>query len=131
MAKQSGVGSALWFGAYDLSGDIGSVNTISTSRGVFDTTAIDKAAMERIVSRRDGSLSFTAFWNHAAAHSNLVLNPLPRTDAQVTVAIGPSLAVGSHAASLIAKQTDYAPAFGADGSLAASIEASANGYPLE
>lgn len=131
MAKQSGVGSALWFGAYDLSGDIGSVNTINTSRGVFDTTAIDKGAMERILGRRDGSLSFTSFWNHAAGHSNLILSALARTDSQVTVAVGPSLAVGSHAASLVAKQTDYAPAFGADGSLVASIEASANGYPLE
>ena len=74
MAKQSGVGSALWFGAYDLSGDIGAVNTISTSRGVFDTTAIDKAAQERILGRRDGSLSFTAFWNHAAG----ALQPRPQ-----------------------------------------------------
>jgi hypothetical protein len=130
MAKQSGIGSALWWGSVDLSGDVGSVSSIDTSRGTLDVTGIDKGAPERILARRDGSLGFTAFWNHAAGASNLTLNPQPRTDVQCTVAVG-TPAVGTAAASLVALQTSYATSRGADGSLVANVTASSNGTPLE
>ena len=130
MAKQSGLGSALWWGSVDLSGDVGAVNSIETARAVLSTTAIDKSAQERILGRRDGSLGFTSFWHTAAAQAHLTLSALPRTDVQASVAVG-TPAVGTAAASLIAKQGNYAPSLGADGALAAAIAASSNGYPLE
>src|SRR4051812_6876514 len=105
MSKQSGVGSALWFGSTDISGDVGSVTSIETSRATFDDTGIDKSAMERILLRRDGALAFTSFWNTAAGQAHLALSALPRTDVQVTVGIGAaSGVVGQAAASIIAKQ---------------------------
>jgi len=130
MAKQSGIGSALWWGSVDLSGDVGAISTLETSRGTLDVTGIDKDAPERIVARRDGSIGFTSFWNKATGASVLTLSPLVRTDVQVSVAVG-TPAVGSVAGSLIAKQTTYSPAFGTDGSLVANVTCSANGYPLE
>ncbi len=129
MAKQNALGSALFVGSVDLSGDIGAVTAINTNRGTFDVTAIDKSAMERIVGRRDGDIAFSSFWNVAAGAAHLTLSALPRTDVQVTTAIGAT--VGNVAASIIAKQLNYAPTLGADGSLVASVNASANGYPLE
>lgn len=132
MTKQSGLGSALWFGSVDISGDVGSITQAEHSRADFDDTGIDKSAMERILLRHDGSLGFSAFWNTAAAQAHATLSALPRTDAQVSVGIGAAAgAVGQWAASLVAKQTTYSPTFGTDGSLVASISAVANGYPLE
>lgn len=132
MAKQSGLGSALWFGSADISGDVGSVSTIETSRVAQENPGIDKSAMERILLRRDGAMSFNAFWNTSAGQAHATLSALPRTDVQVTVGIGAAAgAVGQWAASILAKQTTYSPAFGADGSLAATVDALANGYPLE
>lgn len=132
MAKQSALGSAFWLGSADLSGDIGAVNTIETARAVLDVTAIDKSAPERIPGLRDGSLAFSSFWNASAGAAHLTLSAMPRTDVIATVGIGAaSGAVGQAAASLVAKQINYAPTRGQDGSLIASVSASANGYPLE
>jgi len=130
MAKQSGVGSALWFGSVDLSGDVGAIGTIEATRSTLPMTGINAAGEERVMARRDGSISFTSYWNHAAGAANLTLNPQPRTDIQVTCAAG-TPAVGTAAASLVAKETSYAPALGSDGSLAATVSAVGNGYPLE
>lgn len=130
MAKQSGLGSALWWGSVDLSGDVGAVNSIEVTRGSLEVTGIDKSAPERILGLRDGSLSFTSWWNTAAGAAHLTLDALPRTDVQVTVAAG-TPAVGTAAASCIGKQQTYSPSRGADGSLSATISVAANGYPLE
>lgn len=130
MAKQSGLGSALWVGSADLSGDIGSIQSATVSRAVLDVTGIDKSAPERVVGLRDGDLSYAAFWNTAAGQAHATLSAMPTTDVLVSMAAG-TPAVGTAACSLYAKQTSYAPARGADGSLVATISASANGYPLE
>jgi hypothetical protein len=130
MAKQSGIGSRLYWGPVDLSGDVGAVNTLETVRGVLDVTGIDKDAPERILGLRDGSLSFTAFHNVATGAAHKTLSPMPTTDVQATVALG-TPAVGSAAASSIVKQTSMAEARGQDGSLVVTIAASANGYGLE
>jgi hypothetical protein len=130
MAKQSGLGSALWVGSADLSGDAGAINTIETVRGVLDLTGIEQGAPERTLGPRDGTIGFTSFWNVAAGQAHLTLSAMPRTDVQVTAAMG-TPAVGSAAASMIAKQTAYAPSRGQDGSLVATINTVANGYGLE
>jgi hypothetical protein len=130
MAKQTGIGSRLYWGTVDLSGDVGAINTLETVRGVLDVTAINQDAPERIPGLRDGSLSFTAFHNNAVGAAHLTLSPMPTTDVMATVAIGVP-AVGSAAASSIVKQTSMAEARGQDGSLAVTLAASANGYGLE
>lgn len=130
MAKQTGLGSALWVGSADLSGDIGAIGTIETTRGVLDVTGIDKSAPERILALHDGSLGYTAFWNTVAGQAHPILSAMPRTDVQMTAAIG-TPAVGTHAASIVAKQTSYATARGQDGSLVATISGVGSGYGLE
>lgn len=131
MAKQSGLGSNLYVAEYDISGDVGAVNSTSTPRGVLDITGIDKSAMERILGRKDGSISFTSFWNTAAGRAHPVISALPTTDRIVSVFIGPLTSVGGAAASMTAKVVDYAPSFADDGSLTATTNAQANGTPLE
>lgn len=129
MAKQSGIGSSLFVGEYDLSGDIGAVDTIDSTRGVLDITAINASAAERLVGLKDGALAFNAYWNVSASQAHAVLSALPRTDRIASVFIGST--VGAAAASVVGKQITYAPARGSDGSLVASVNVQANGYGLE
>lgn len=129
MSKQSGIGANLYIGSADLSGDIGAITALETSRGVQDVPDITQAAMDRLLLRRDGQLGFAAFWDTVAGAEHLTLSALPQTDVIASVFIGAT--VGSAAASLVAKQTNYAQTFGADGSLGATVSCLANGYGLE
>lgn len=129
MAKQSGIGASLFVGVYDISGDVGAVTSMEISRGTFDVTPINASAMERIVGRRDGAMSFTGFFNATSGQSHPVLSALPRTDVIASCFIGSTL--GYHAASVVAKEITYAPTLGDDGSLAISSNLLANGYGLE
>ncbi|CAB4174411.1 hypothetical protein UFOVP960_47, partial [uncultured Caudovirales phage] len=131
MAKQSSLGSAFFAGIYDISGDVGSIGTIETTRAALDVTGIDKSALERITGRRDGTMSFNAFFNTAAGQEHIALSALLRTDLQASVFIGST--VGDAAASVLGKQLTYSQALGADGSLvnASSVAGNGNGLGVE
>jgi len=130
MAKSSGLGSNLYVAQYDISGDVGALSACETSRALLDVTGIDKSAFERVLGRKDGSITFDGFWNTATDQAHLALSSMPTTDRIVSFfqAAG---TVGNAAASLTAKQINYAPTFGDDGSLVISVNALANGYGLE
>lgn len=129
MAKQSGLGSSLFVGVYDLSGDIGSIQTISTSRGEQSVTSIQDLAEARIQLLRDGALNYASYWNVTAGQAEAVLSTMPRTDLITSLFVGSTL--GNAAASMVSKNIDYPITRGADGSLVANTEAHANGYGLE
>lgn len=134
MAKQSGLGANLYLGAVDLSGDVGSVSSIASPRGVQVVTGLNKTAEERILTLRDGALAFAGFWNAAVGAVVPTLNALPRTDVLATVAIpsvAGSFAVGDPAASLLGKQIDLTTTRGADGSLVLNSQILGNGEALE
>jgi hypothetical protein len=63
MAKTSGLGDNFYIGGYDLSGDVSSIDTLATPRGVFDVTAIKQSANERIFGQRAGDMQFTSFFS--------------------------------------------------------------------
>lgn len=130
MSKQSGLGSALLVGQYDLSGDVGALQSIETMRSEEDINGIDKSAMERLLLLKDGSISFASFWNITAGQSVPVLQAAPRGDVIVSFFAGPQT-VGDAAASMTAKQVNYPITRGQDGSLGATTDAKANGYGLE
>jgi hypothetical protein len=127
MAKQSGLGSSLFVAEYDLSGDVGALTSASSSRATLSVSAINQSAEDRIVARKDGALAFTSYWNFTGAHP--VLSALPTSDRIVSFFAGS--VVGDAAGSMVSKLTDYAPTFGADGSLVVTNTAEANGFGLE
>lgn len=128
MSKQSGLGDNLYVGGYNLSGDVQAVGNVGGGHGVLDVTGIDKSAYERIGGIRDGRIEMTTFFNPASAHAHPVLSALPRTDVNVTYARGTAL--GSPAASLVAKQVGYDGTRAADGMFTFAVAAQANGYGL-
>lgn len=133
MTKQSALGANLYLGVYDLSGDVGAVTSISSPRGVFDVTAINVKAMERILGRRDGQMAFSGFWNTGSGQVFDALSAMPTTDVLSTIVIptGSSLAIGDPGCAINAKMIGFDQQFGQDGSLAVSTEAQANGSALE
>jgi hypothetical protein len=127
MAKSSGLGARFYVTGVDLSGDVGSLQTISTPRTVQDATGIDKSAMERIYLTRDGLVAYSTFFNPATAHPTL--SALPTADQPLTYAHRAT--IGAPTASMVAKQINYDGTRNQDGSLGFAVQALANGYGLE
>jgi hypothetical protein len=83
MAKRSGLGqrfALVQIGAgpgYDLSGDVGSIDTAETMLATLDVTGLDKTAHERLVGLGDGKLAYTGFFDNAAHPLITPLRGLP------------------------------------------------------
>ena len=130
MAKQTGLGDHLLEAGYDLSGDVGSINQLSSPMGVLPATGIDKSAMERLGGEHDGSISFTAYFNKASGQAHPRLSALPTTDQLVTYCRGASL--GSPGAAMFAKQIGYDGTRAADGSFTLAVNAElADGHVMQ
>lgn len=127
--KQTGLGDNLYVGGYDLSGDIQAIDTIGGGPAALDVTAIDKSAHERLGGRFDGQISTTAFFNPDTARAHPVLAALSTADVLVTYARGTSL--GSPAACTQARQVNYDPTRGSDGSLTMKSQFLADGYGVQ
>lgn len=128
MTKTNGVGAALLVDEFDISGDIGALNSMSYTVALQDVTGLDSDGTERIVLRNDAEMSYAAFWNSAAGRAIPVLEPLEA--ALVTYAN--KRTIGSPTRTLTGVKSSWTATRGADGSMAATgqIQAS-NGRPLE
>jgi hypothetical protein len=128
--KTGGLGDNLYIAGFNASGDTNSLGNIGGGPAVLVVTGIDKSAFERIGGLRDGRIEWVSYFNPTAltgAHSKL--STLPRTDQIVTYCRGTTL--GNPAACMVAKQLNYDPTRGDDGSLTFAVSAQANGYGLE
>jgi hypothetical protein len=82
MSKRSGLGQKLYVvslgsgPAYDISGDVGSIDTADCLFAALDVTGIDKSAHERIPGLGDGKLQYTAFHDNAAGGQHAVVHGL-------------------------------------------------------
>jgi len=131
MAKQSGLGDNLYVDGYDLSGDVGAVQTLTQSQGQQDQTSLDKSAMERRGLLLDGKIAFNNFFNDEEGYpagAFTVLKQPPSADRIVTFCHKTTL--GNPAACMVAKQSSYSLARAADGSILGTFDAEANGYGL-
>lgn len=135
MAKQSGLGDNLYLAGYDLSGDVGSVDTISGGPATLDVTTINQSAHSRLGGLRSGEIDFTAFFDSASVAvggyvgEHGILSTLPRTDVIVSYFRGTAL--GNPAACMVGKQVNYDPTRAADGGLTLKTQCMANGFGLE
>jgi len=121
MAKQNGLGDSLLIDGYDLSGDIGAVQTISSRSGVLDMTAINASAKERILSHLDGELGFNAFFNKATSQEHLVLRARGSGANRVMTWLRGST-IGKAAYGIVAKQVNYDGNRATDGSLTFEVQ---------
>lgn len=129
MAKDSGIGARLLVDGFDLSGDIGAVQTIRGGPALLDLTDISQAANHRVGGLYSGELGFNAWWDTVVNAAHDVLSDLPTGDRQVIYLHRNTF--GEPAAAMTAKQVNYDPSRGADGALAASVQALSQGSPLD
>ena len=115
MAKQSGINERLYVAEFDLSGDVGALNTVRAGRNLMDVTGLNKSAVERLRLLRDGEIDFTAFFDAAAGAEYPVLKNRGGTQTLVTWCTG--VVSGTPTGSLIGRQSTFDHNRGADGSL--------------
>lgn len=120
MTKASGIGDTLLVDGYDLSGDIGSVDTIADRQSLLEVTGIDKGATERISGIGDAEVSFTAWFNDAAGAAHPVLKTQGTGDHKVQYLHGSDL--GGAAFQLTGKQVTYDGTRAQDGSLTLAVQ---------
>jgi hypothetical protein len=129
MAKTSGLGDHFFIGGADVSGDVSALGNIGGGPALLDGTDITQSAMARIPGLRDGRMEFTAFFNPTVGATHDKLAALPTSDVICTYCRGATL--GNPAACLVAKQINYDPTRGNDGSFTFAASAQANGFGLE
>lgn len=129
MAKQSGLGDNFYVAQYDLSGDVGALDSITTAQGTTGSTGINKSGNERLGTHKDGAVSFTTYFNDATSQEHDALKVVPSTDVILSYFRGTTL--GNPAASMVAKRVDYIGNRNEDGSLTFKASAQANGFGLE
>ncbi|MFF4479451.1 hypothetical protein ACFY1A_20865 [Streptomyces sp. NPDC001520] len=125
--KQSGLGDNLYIAGTDLSGDYTAIGNVGGGPAALTTTGIDKKGVERIGGVRDGRLEATSWFNPSGSHP--VLSALPRADVHQMYCRGTAL--GSPAAALVAKQTNYDGNRGDSGEFTFTVSSVANGYGVE
>lgn len=126
MPKQSGLGNQLFIGGYDIGADVSDIGNISTPRGTLPATGITQSANARMFGMRDASCDFNTFFNPTANQEHTILKTLPTVDTQVMYQVGQTL--GGESFAMLAKQVNYDPQRGDDGSLKFGISCPSNGF---
>ena len=130
MAKEPGLADQFFIDGVDLSGDVGAVDTISARSGVLSVRGINAAGEERILAHTDGEISFTSFFNDATSQQHLTLRDKSSGADRIATWFHGS-GIGETAAALVAKQINYDPTRGADGSLTIATQCLGNLYGLD
>lgn len=131
MAKITGLGANLWVDAYNVSGDIGAIDSIASSRTQLDVTSIEDDNMSRLPGIGDGSISFSGFFNRASPSLYASFGSAFGTAINIiTASFG--TAIGSPAASIGAARSTYTTTRGSDGSLLLQASAESGiGYGVD
>jgi hypothetical protein len=127
MGKQSGLGDNFYVAQYDISGDTNAIGGIGGGPAALDVTGINKSAYERIGGQRSGQMEATVYFNPDNAHP--ALSGLPTSDVIFSYFRGTAL--GSPAASMVAKQATFSGNRADDGSFRFQVSAQSNGYGVE
>lgn len=127
MSKQSGLGDNFYFNGIDISNDLTQLQSISSPRTSGEWTAINKKATERVLLHNDGLMSGISQWDSTVAH--LAFRSLPRSDVLASYFRG--TAIGSPAASMVAKQLNWDGSRETAGLFPFAFTAMANNYGLE
>ena len=125
MAKKSGLAQEFYIDGFDMSGDIGSIGTMSARMSPLEVPVLNKSGMVRIGGIKDGEISFNAWFNDASEASHDAVKGLPTADSIVLAVFGG--AVDDAAFGLVSKRTGYEQVRRADGSLELTITCLATG----
>lgn len=125
MTKETGLGDRLFVNGFDLSGDIGSIQTIKRTVGEFNATGINKEAIERLQLLADGEINFNNYFTGTGASGAHERLRNLATTAVVTYFRGTTN--GGTGAGLVAKQFDYTLNRAANGGLMGAVQCKTSG----
>lgn len=134
MAKEAGIGDRFFADGFDLSGDVGAVQTIAHTIGEQDVTGLNSVAVERLQLLSDGELAFNSYFTGDASDpSNIHAHERLRT---VTTLVNCTylrgVVQGGYGVGMVAKQFQYQLDRGMDGALLGTVNAkAASGDGLE
>lgn len=97
---------------------------------MFDTSAINASAYERIHGKADGAIEFNAFFNKATDREHLVLRA-KQSGANTVCSYLHGATIGNWAAGIVAKQINYDPTRSADGMLNIAVQMIGAAYGLD
>jgi len=120
MAKSSGLGDRLLINGLDVSGEIGSIQTIGVTVGEQNVTGIDKSAQERLQLLSDGQITFTNFFTDAAGGVQENFHADQSALSVVTYFRGTT--TGNYGAGMPAAQFSAQYQRGSDGSLLGTVD---------
>jgi len=129
MAKTGGLGDNFYVQGLDLSGDTSALSKINGGPAALEVTGINKAATERLGGKRDAGMDFTAWFNPYSAGIPAGMYKLPTTDVIGTYFRG--TAIGNDGAAMNARQLNWDPTRGTDGSMSLACSLSSDAYGLE
>ena len=128
MAKGAGLAQKFWLHGRDISSEVGQLNRVATPKTFMLATGIDKSAVERLITRTDGVIDFSSFFDDATGKAFTALKSLLTTDVIALYANGTS--VGNTCAFLEGKQNNYDGARDADGRMEFQTIVEATGQPV-
>ena len=108
MAKNTGLGQALFVQGYDLSTDASALDGAGYNQEMLEITGIDKSATERVAGRLESTITVNGWFDNAddkAHEAYTVSNKLPTGDRVVTYQMG--TAITEPSLFLNAKQANY------------------------
>lgn len=116
MTKQSGLGAAFWIDGRDISGDIASLSRMNNARNLLEMTAIDKLAIERTHSHRDGGMEIDSFYDVAAGAAFGAIQDVPATGTRIAMYVHRGSTLATPAFALVCRQAESTGNRGEDGS---------------
>lgn len=131
MSKQSGLGAAFWIDGRDLSGDIASLSRMNNARNLLEMTAIDKLAIERTHSHRDGGIEVDSFYNVEAGAAFGAIQDVPATGTRIAMYVHRGSTLGTPAYALVCRQSESTGNRGEDGSFTWTHAMESDGWGVD
>lgn len=128
--KTTGLGDNWYVGGNDLSTDTQQIQRVGGGPAAGDYTDITQSAHARVGLLRAGEMNWTSYFDKGTGQAHPVLSALPTADTLVSYFHQPT-AIGSAAASMVAKQIGYDPTRAGDGSLTVAVASQSNAYGME
>lgn len=114
MAKEHGLGNALYVNGHDLSGEAQTWNLAGT-KPMQNATTLRQMAFDRLGLIPDSTFAYETLFDPAVGHSHEYLSTLPTADQLVSLLIRET--IGWPVASMFVKQLNYDATRGNDGAM--------------
>lgn len=131
MAIRGGLGQAFFFGGYDVSGDVGSIDTMSQPRTFMEIPAVNIVGTRRLGLLSSAQLGYSFWFNDATDAMHEAIKTAPTGDEHAMLAFNAtpstSVQIGDIAICVRGKRTNTGFSRSADGSFSGTVNIDGSG----